>query len=176
MNAAAAEGVSTRFPMTTNAPPSTRPSQVCLCNWHAALPCHATLPCPDPMPDRTREKFRDRNSVTSDQQLALGLERSGESLHARLADGRAPTLDFDRRQRAARLNDKIDFPIAVPPVEETALPRRRGVCEVRADSGLGEAPPEFAIAAGVLQRRTQLRRHERRIQHLQLGTGSALAD
>jgi len=76
----------------------------------------------NPMADRPCQEFLDEY-VAADQQLALGLERRSERVHAWLHSRPAPALHFDGRQCAADLNYEVDFAIAVPPVEEIAYAR-----------------------------------------------------
>ena len=77
----------------------------------------------NPMADQPCQEFLDGYSLAADQQLALGLERRSERVHAWLRSRPAPALHFDRRQCAANLNYEVDFAIAVPPVEEIAYAR-----------------------------------------------------
>ncbi len=77
--------------------------------------------------------------------------------------------------RAPRAHDEIHLAVALAPVEELARARRRGVGEVCADRRLDQATPELPVRPRLLEREFRLRRHQRRVQHLELRARSRAA-
>ena len=71
----------------------------------------------------SREKHVERDAVPADQQAAFGLEGRSKCRDARVSQRRAPALDLDRNQTAARLDDEVDLLVAFSPIVQLAAVR-----------------------------------------------------
>ena len=73
-------------------------------------------------------------------------------------------------------SDEVNFNIPLAPIEDCALACGGRVRELRPDSRLNQMAPVFAVGFGLLQAIARLRRHQRRVEDLKLGSGSPLAN
>lgn len=121
-----------------------------------------------PVRDGPGQKLLDRDAVAADEQRAVRLEESLERSNARMCLRRAAALDFDGRQAPTCAHNEVDLGATVTPIVEGALAGRGRVRQVRAHGGLDESAPPLRIAAGFGEREAARRRHERRVEHLEL--------
>lgn len=135
---------------------------------------HASKPYP--MPDRRRQELRKRNPSRADEDLAARLPNPGEGFETRQGLPPRSALDLESGDGLTAPQDEIDFAVAFPPIKDLHLRTADAVDEVGADRRLDETSPELRGAACFGERARRDGRHQSGVEHLQLGTRSALLD
>ena len=113
----------------------------------------------------------------------LRLRRQASWPHVRIAR-RILRDHWERRDRTAldlytgeprpARQDEVHLAVPVPPVVETDF-RRARIEQMRADRTLDHMPPEAAVGPRLLERVSGKGRHQRRIEHVELGNRSPAA-
>src|SRR5580658_2943664 len=112
-----------------------------------------------PMGRRFGKEFVQGNALSAYQQLTLGLEYPGKSLHARKRFVSATAFHFNRNRRFAFLQDEIHFMVSFEPIGDADVGAETGIDKMSADAGLNQPSPTVAVLSGLGQRAAILCAH-----------------
>lgn len=122
------------------------------------------------------QEFLQCNALGADQQLALHRKRAGKGSHARKCGLAAAALDFNGGDGAARNQNEVDLAAAVEPIIDIDSGAGSAVQEMRTDGRFDQATPSIAVPVNTCESGVGKRSHERGVEHLEFGAGTALAN
>ena len=122
------------------------------------------------MGSRLRQEVLQGDPLGADEELPPHRECLGESRHAGKRRLPASALDLYSHDGPASRQNKVHLAVAVRPLAHLDRRTRGTVQQMRADSGLYEAPPVITTRLRTGKRVPRQGRHQAVIEHLQFRT------